>query len=681
MKHNLKHNDNLILWGIVFILGIITCIPLLNFGTSNMDDLCYLIMVKGVAQGSSYKSILSYLFLAQGRLTHLLTGWSAIFPYLFQSHFLYLLIAVGPIIADLILTAVLTKRWTGNETVAIASAMLLFAFFPLNTDYTACNGYPFSFSFSFMLLLVTLIWLVRYMEKQQYHWLILSAIMMFLTTAFYEVYMLYYILIYLILRSQYASTKNLIQKHLRKFVKELLPYILFGLIFVITYCILAHIYGGSYSGNKFSVEPRKTLQTLFNLSLYTLPGMSFFQNRIFLADFSTNPKYIHSLSYILTHTGVTSWCKGLVTLLLFIGVIRQWDFQSSAKRLWYALILSLLATVLPHLLISCSEKYTLLIPDSYVTSYFAFFGMVMFVLISYIIIRQHLKKTPTLLTLFNLLFGGLLLFITVLTQFTNEQIMEDIKRANFRYSLVDEFSKESGIDFCQNNMATYVGRYQYSPTLCGSRMSIPPEKNFFSPLAKGKFEINYEEFYNKYKFTSDTVAILAYQQAAKSDDIYFVYILCKGSDLAKEFTQSTCDRMTVAYYSAYKTFALSIGAQDDSTDVLINGQPLRCQGGIHYANIRFLSKPKLQIFTLSGAKTLPGTLLISNILYPGITPIDFGRLPENYLNDGLRFYQHALWKNRPYCEYLRQEAKRRGVNPEQFIKENASWLVLYHHQY
>lgn len=681
MKHNLKYNDNLILWGIVFILGIITYIPLLNFGTSNMDDLCYLIMAKSIAKGASYKSILSYFFLSQARLTHLLTGWSSIFPYLFQSHFLYLLIAVGPIIADLILTIVLTKRWSGSETVAIATAMLLFAFFPLNTDFTACNGYPFSFSFSFMLLLISLIWLLRYLEKQQYHWLILSSITMFFTTAFYEAYLLYYILIYLILRSQYLSTKSLIRKHLRKFVKELLPYILFGLIFVITYCILAHIYGGSYSGNKFSIEIRKTLRTLFNLSLYTLPGMSFFQNRIFLADFSTDPKYVHSLSYIFTHTGVTSWCKGLTTLLLFIGIIRQWDFQSSTKRLWFALTLSLLATILPHLILSCSKKYTLFIPDSYVTSYLAFFGMTLFVLISYIIIHHYLQKTPILLALFNLFFASILLFITVLTQFTNEQIMEDIKRANFRYSLVDEFLKESGIDLYQNNIATYVGRYQYSPTLCGVRMSIMPEKNFFSPLAKGHFEINYEEFYNRYKSTSDTVAILAYQQAAKSDDIYFIYILCKGSDLAKEFTQSTCDCMTVAYYSAYKTFALSIGAQDDSTDVLINGQPLRCQGGTHYANIRFLSKPKLQIFTLSGAKILPGTLLLSNILYPEITPIDFGRLPENYLNDGFRFYQHALWKNQPYCEYLRQEAKSHGVNPEQFIKENANWLVLYHHQY
>lgn len=81
MKEKLKHNDNLILWGLVFILGIITCIPLLNYNVSNVDDFAYRIMARSVFEGVSLKALLHDMFLYQGRFTQLLTGWSFLLAF------------------------------------------------------------------------------------------------------------------------------------------------------------------------------------------------------------------------------------------------------------------------------------------------------------------------------------------------------------------------------------------------------------------------------------------------------------------------------------------------------------------------------------------------------------------------------------------------------------------------
>lgn len=681
MKQHQKFNDNLILWGIVFILGIITCVPLLNYNVSNLDDFVYRIMAKSVFEGVSFKALLHDMFLYQGRFTHLLTGWGFLLPYFTQSRFLFLVIAVGPIMADLALSILLVNRWTGSETIALATAMFTFAFFALTTKFNASTGYPFDFTFSFMLLLISLIWLQRYLKKQQYKWLLLSAMMMFLTTAFYEAYLLYYIIIYLMLRSQYLPAKIVDRKYWPKFGKELLPFVISGLLFLIPYLILSHLYGGSYSGVEFSITPFKVLKTWGNLILYSLPCMSFFQHRILIADYSTDPNYIHTLGYIFTHAGALAWCKGLMVLLLFAGILRNWDFQSCSKRLWYALGIAVLAVILPHLLISCSRKYITLIPDSYISTFFASFGVAISVLVLYLIIRHYLQKTPTLLTIFNILIAGGLLFTTILTQFTNEQIMEDIRKANLRYDLVDDFLQKAGIDIYKTNTPTYIGSYQTTPTFSGKGICSTGDKNFFASRGNGNFVIHYNDFYDKHHLHDDTVAILAYRQAAKSDDIYFLYIKCKGTDLAEDFSQITCDRITAAYYSAYKTFALSIGSQTDSSTVIINDKALRTQDRTHYANIRFLSRPKIQLFTLSGKKLMPETLTISNILYPGFEPLDFEPFQHNYHKDCTKFFQHEIWRNQPLQEQLRQEAEGRGVDPEKYIKSNAEWLAIYHDQY
>lgn len=681
MKEKLKHNDNLILWGLVFILGIITCIPLLNYNVSNVDDFAYRIMARSVFEGVSLKALLHDMFLYQGRFTQLLTGWSFLLAFFSRSRFLLLLIAVGPIIADFSLIILLAKRWTGSEKIALATALFTFSTFALTTKFNASTGYPFTFSFSFMLLLISLIWLIRYLDKQQYKWLMLSAIMMFLASLFYESYLLYYIIIYLMLRSQYLPAKFVDRKHWRKFGKELLPFVVFGFIFLISYLTISHFYGGNYSGVKFSVTPLKALRTWGNLILYSLPGMSYFQHRIFLADYSTDPQYVHTLGYVLTHAGAMAWCKGLIVVLLFAGILKHWTFQSSSRKLWYALCIAVLSFILPHLLISCSEKYITLIPDSYVSSFFASFGMTMTWLVLYLIIRHYLGKKPTLLTVFNILTACGLLFSTILTQLTNEQIMEDIRRANLRYDLVDDFLEKTGIDIYKKGTPTLVGSYQTAETFSGKGIFSEGDRNYFLAHGNGNFLLSYKDLYDKYHYQEDTVAILAYRQAAKSDDIYFLYYKCKGTDLPEDFSRLVCDQITAGYYSAYKTFSLSIGAQADSTTVIINDKTLRAQGRTHYANIRFLSKPEMQIFTLSGSKLMPVTLMLSNILYPGIEPLDFGHMRHNYYKDCTRFFQHEIWRNQPLTEQLRKEAEKQGIDAEKFIKSNAQWLATYHDEY
>ncbi|MBO4488330.1 MAG: hypothetical protein J5741_01580 [Bacteroidales bacterium] len=674
-------NHNVLIWAVLAILAVPTFLPLLYSGLSNSDSIIFFATTRSLQDVSSLLGMSYKMFLLQGRFTNLLTGWALFLPYYTQSHFVYLLLTILPVILDVILAAVLVRKYSRNETIAQMTALVLLCAFTIHTGFSGVIGFPFWFTFSFLFLLISLLFLLRYKETQKYRSLLLSALFMFITTTFYEAYLAYYIVIYLLLRSQYDNHLYREKTIRRKFIKELLPFVVCGVVFIAVYFILFHIVSQYYSGTDWCFSPLKILRSWGNIILYSIPGMSFYQYRIPLADLSGDPNFKYSFFYMLFHAGAMAWVKGLLAALLFYVTFAMLEFKTKGKKLWFALLVAVMMAILPHLILSCSTKYIQDIFDSYVTTIFSNFGMAFIIVVLFLLGRHYLSKWPVAQTVYAVLFACGLLILAVVVQFTNEQVMQDVKRANLRYTQAEQFLKKQKIK-PDGTMPVWTGRFQVTPTYTGKDICAGKNTNVQVYLGlSGNFETDYTHFYQTYRTSDDDVAIFSCQQAAKSDDIYFVWFQCKGTDLTEDFTKLACDTIKVGYYSAYKSFAFSILSEQDSDMVQVNGQPLNTQANAHYGNIRFLNRPALQTFTVSGESMLPASLSISNILYPGLEPLNFNKLPKHYFNDGVRYYQHDIWKHQLYKAQLDSLALQQDKDPKRFFRDNAKWLLLYREQY
>ena len=676
-----RNNYNRLIWWLLAIMAVPTFLPLLLTGLTNSDTIIFHYAVRMHPGLASLLDLGHQYFLQTGRLTQLLTGWIMYFPFTPRSNALFLLLVILPILLDFLLAILLVRKYSRNESVTQLAALLMLCGFAIHTGFSGSIGFPFWFSFSFLLLLISLFFLLRYKENRKCRELVLSALFMLLTTIFYEAYLAYYLVIYLILRSQYDSRLYRDKDSRRKFVKELLPFMVGGLLYILAYVIVSKSVPTHYTGVKWSFSLLKMLRSWGNIILYSIPGMSFYQYRILLAGITGDPQFHYSFFYMLVHAGSTAWAKGLLAVVLFYGILSAADLKTTGKRLWIALLIAVMMATLPHLLLCCSSKYVQDIPDSYVTTYFANFGMVLTFTVLCLLGRHYLSERPVIQKIFSALFACGLLLVTILTQFTNEQVMQDVKRANLRYVQAEKFLQKEKI-ILDGDKPVWNGRFQVTPTHTGKMICSEQRGgvNFYIGL-EGIYEYDYPIFYERYRNSRDYVIIFTCQQAAKSDDLYYVFFQCRGTDLTEDYRQIACDTVLVGYYSAYKSFALSILSEADSGTVQLDGMPLQSHANAHYGNIQFLNKPAMQTFTLTGKGLLPATMSVSNILYPGLEPLNFRQLPQRYHIDGVRYFEHDIWKHQLRKAELDSIALQRGQDPRVFLRDNAEWLLIFQEQY
>lgn len=676
-----RNNYNRLLWWLLAIMAVPTFLPLLHSGLTNSDAIIFHYAARTHPGLSSLFNFGHQYFLHTGRLTHLLTGWIMYLPFAAHSNALFLLLVILPILLDFLLAILLVRKYSRNETVAQLAALLMLCGFAIHTGFSGSIGFPFWFSSSFLLLLISLFFLLRYKNNRKFRELLLSALFILLSTIFYEAYLAYYLVIYLILRSQYDSRLYREKESRRKFVKELLPFVIGGLLYILAYIIVSKSVPTHYTGVKWSFSLLNTLRSWGNIILYSIPGMSFYQYRILLAGITGDPQFHYSFFYMLVHAGTTAWAKGLLAVALFYGILSAADLKTTGRRLWIALLIAVMMATLPHLLLCCSSKYVQDIPDSYVTSYFANFGMVLTFTVLCLLGRHYLSKRPVIQKIFSALFACGLLLVTILTQFTNEQVMQDVKRANLRHTQAEKFLQKEKI-VLDGDKPVWNGRFQVTPTQTGKMIcaELHGGIDFYLGL-EGIYEYDYPIFYERYRNSKDYVIIFTCQQAAKSDDLYYTFFQCRGTDLTEDYRQIACDTVIVGYYSAYKSFALSILSEADSGTVQLNGMPLHSIANAHYGNIQFLNKPAMQTFTLTGKGLLPATMSISNILYPGVEPVSFRHLPPRYRRDGIRYFEHDIWKHQLRKAELDSLAVQQGRDPKEFLRGNAEWLLIFQDQY
>lgn len=669
----MKDIKNTILWGGIILLGIFTFYPLLKVGIVTGDDLGYMLWpldhfgsdAKAYAEGT-------------GRFYFLITLWVYKIPYLIDSQIFFYTMLILPIITSFGLFVWLMKRVFQNVLVAILSALIACSIFQISGGHSATAAYPFYFSFSFSLLLCSFHFLLSYIREGKYQFLIIASVILAITTLFYESYLVFYILVFIFIISQYRLQEILSRKVLKKITKELFPFIFWGAAYLVVYYLYYRSCPAQYGGNTFSAEFEFAIfaKAMGNMAFYALPLSSLFDYQFFLTEYAMEVRQTENLiCLIFAQASITAYIKAIISVVVLVYLMNYLNFKFKKSYLVSIGIIALIFIFLPHLPLALSEKYSTSIQNAYVTTYFAFFAVVVFLVIFLLMIENRLLQFPIVKKSVVIIFGILLFFATLSTQFINERVVEDLAVAQKRLEIMEKMLVKEYID---DGAHIYVEPLHYSTSYFSK--SITRQGSPFASFAKEKngvemFQyLNYNEFYQKFKDQSGKVYLIYFAQAPKTGDCQMLIVPLIGNQLREQFLENRSDSMIVGYLSIYKKMSVSV-ATDSTNTLFAAGRATVSVGNLHYTNLTFHLKPDVSIFTIKGIGIKPSTLMISNMLYKDAPLVRVGNYPKNYEARWVKHIMHNLQKNQEFIHSIEQKAQEQGISYKQALRNDAKWLL------
>lgn len=674
----MNEKKNILLWISLGILGIITFYPLLQVGIVTGDDLGYMLWPL-----DHFKSDVKTYAEGTGRFYFLITLWVYKIPYLIESPIYFYSMFILPLIGSFLLFIGLIYRIFKSEKIALLSALMACSIFQITGGHSATAAYPFYFSFSFSLLLISIHFLISYLRKQKYGYLILSSIIFAITTIFYESYLVFYVFIFFIIISQYPFRNLFTKQILKRISKELVPFVIFGITYLLVYYLYYRSCPTQYTGNTFSSNFDFSLfiKAMGNMAFYALPLSSLYDYQFFLTEYSLSSKQtVHLIELIFTQAGIAAYIKGIITIIIAIVIYRfQKDTLNNRKMVFIAFI-GIVFIFFPHLPLALSEKYSSAIQNAYVTTYFAFFALVLVLItISIYVFNKTFKKKWVNIITFTI-FSFILFFVTLTTQFINERVVQDLSVAQKRLDIMEKMLIKEHIS---QGSSVYVEQLHLSTSFFSK--SITRQGSPFSLFAKVKngLEIEqyleYPEFYKKYKDQDQKVYLIYFSQSNKTGDCQMLIVPRRGVQLTEQFHDNKCDSMIAGYLSNYKKFSVSL-ASDSINEVSISGFLTQMQGNFHYANVTFHNKPEVSIFNLKGNDIHPSTVMISNQLYHNAPLHMIGKYPKNYKSRWVKHIMRDLEKNQELVRMIEQKAKDQGISFQQSLKNDAQWLLYNNNQ-
>jgi len=669
----MKDIKNRILWGGIILLGIFTFYPLLKVGIVTGDDLGYMLWpfdhfgsdAKAYAEGT-------------GRFYFLITLWIYKIPYLIDSQVFFYTMLILPIISSFGLFVWLMKRVFKNEQVAILSALMACCFFQISGGHSATAAYPFYFSFSFSLLLGSFHFLLSYIREGRYQSLIIASLILAITTLFYESYLVFYLLVFVFVVSQYGFKELVSQKILKKITKELLPFIFWGVTYLVVYYLYYRSCPTQYGGNTFTSAFEFSLfaKAMGNMAFYALPLSSLFDYQFFLTEYALEVNQTqHLISLIFSQASISAYLKAIISVTVFVTLMNFLHYKSKKRFLLSIGIIALIFILLPHLPLALSEKYSTSIQNAYVTTYFAFFAVVVLGVTLLLFIENRISQSPIVKKIVLVILGVLLFFATLSTQFINERVVEDLAVAQKRLDIMEKmFVKEHIADGAH----VYVEPLHYSTSYFSK--SITRQGSPFATFAKEKnglemFQhLNYDEFYQKFKDQAGRVYLIYFAQAPKTGDCQLLIVPVSGDQLHEQFHENRSDSMIVGYLSIYKKFSVSL-ASDSINPLLVADKPTLSVGNFHYTNLTFHAKPKVSVFKIRGVQLNPSTLMISNMLFKDAPLVMVGNYPKHYEKRWVRHIMLNLQKNQEFIHSIEQKAQEQGISFQQALRNDARWLL------
>jgi hypothetical protein len=414
------------------------------------------------------------------------------------------------------------------------------------------------------------------------------------------------------------------------------------------------------------------------MTLYTFPFSTLCDYHFFITESSTQyNQSFHLYQVLFTEASMVAYVKAIIATALFLILTRKNPVNMDKKRLLVVALIALFFIIAPHLPLALSEKYSNHIQTTYVTTFFAFFAMILFLfaMIAFLLQWGAVKKWRNRLVL-----GFLTLFIFISTlsiQFVNERITHDLAVGEQRLThLKIVFNPE----FIQYGSPVYTEQLHHT----GSYFTLPITRQFelFEGFAKEVCGLDiktypyYDEFYNKFKDQERLVYLMYHSQNSKMGDSQILIVPLLGTQLQEQFENNRCDSLIVSYLSAYKKFSIQV-ATDSICELFINQNPIPHYGNFHHANLLFLNKPSSGIIKLGGCQIIPQSISISNQIIHGVPLLKLGQIPSHYENAWVRQIMRELQRDQSSVKMIKQKADEQRIPYRKALRADARWILYY----
>lgn len=515
---------------LLLVIYIIALYPLTKIGITIGDDMDLFLS----CCPTHWQDVVGHLPTYQGRFYLLFMRWVYALPFLVNSPIYFHTVSILPILLCFASFTHFVRKLFNDNGITLFSSLLLIATLQI-AFYSATTAYPFYFTFSFSLILISLSLLLLYYEKEKKYLMLLSFLIMFLSTLFYEAYMIYYILFFILFIWKRRLFNGFTNAKLMLVIKDIIPFFICGLIYLIVYFSYRYFYPPYYPGlhivDNWSISG--LMRTMFRLSSYAFPLQTYHDFKYIIPT-----PYLSSINILFALNGL------LIASLSYYALSKYKKIKSI--YLISAFFIGALFVFLPQVFISLTEAKYLAGYKNYVPSFFTFFSFTIF-LLSIIFLLYNLSiRNKVLRIIFKIIITLLILYTSVLTQVANNTIANDFQLSKQRFELVDKAIAENAIPNIENQVICFENAHNTSSKII--KMVTHQGFNWNDYIfrvsgRKVKAYDKYNDLYNEYSNSDKLVWVTCLNQTKKADQPVLYFAQVRGKDLPKNKIDINCNKL------------------------------------------------------------------------------------------------------------------------------------------
>ena len=360
------------------VIVIVTFYPLLFTGFACADDLQNYL----VARWGNYAGDASNMAKIAGRFYYYIVKPLNSVPYSIDNMYVTKLYQIIPIIICLILFARVLFVMTKSKEMSFLYFLLFLVTAQISGYTSLFVTYPFYYSFSFCILLVSFLFLIKFLELKKKSALLFSVILYTVGLLFYETHLLFLIIIALTIL-YYDHHKNDFKGTLKRSAAHFSPFLGVAFLYLAIYFIYRVYHPSYYDGTSFNTSDFKYssfFQVLWSLSYSSFPLQVFEWSRPL---FNQKSELVSGHNPVVLNLILNSRLEWLIkgAFVAITGYLILLKMPKIENRTFIGgLVISILLIFTPHIPLALTSKYIFYVSYGmigYVTTFFSLFGVVL----------------------------------------------------------------------------------------------------------------------------------------------------------------------------------------------------------------------------------------------------------------------------------------------------------------
>jgi hypothetical protein len=623
------------------IIIILSFYPFFRIGFTNADDFDF--YLRGI-QGGLFEDAYWYAR-GQGRFYFLFMKPLYHVPYLIDNFYFTKIIQHGMTLLSFTLFAIVVRKIFCQKEISILVFLLLLSFLSVSLPlyFFPIIAFPFYFSLSFSIFMLSLIFLIKYIETKKYYYNLLSAIVFALAMLFYETYLfiLFYICLFIFFHNITNRGKSMFRNKL--FYKEILPFIFVGLIYLAAYFLyrqtlpekVANIYVGTTFAAHFNIS--NFFKILWNYNLATIPTCIYHcAQRVIDANSLSLTGHQPNIWYIITHTNLASLVNTLLQCFVFFLICHKMNNKISWKKIGLAAITLLLLSFSVHILLGLSEKHNASAEwtsqKSYITTFFSYFFITLLIGIAIYAGIKACSKVKWLKRGFIIVLTSIFFIASIIIGYSNDHLSRDYEHCQNNFTMVDKVLKKGIFNDISEDAIIYSKDLSSSSSAMvnATYLHASPSvwRNYIFAKTRKIWDINNSIEYIQEKISDSfqhDLYYIAYYDSYKTRDMMLVLSKINNESIHPDegenmFYNATADEAKVYYYSNEKQFTLSFFIPEcgEGASFFINDVEQKAMQGTNVITLNNTNKrEEVTFFTLKSEHPFSvKRFMISHFVFP-----------------------------------------------------------------